>query len=79
MLLSALGLGLHQTLQHLYEKGDSFEQFENWIIETTGGPDPIKIGRFNALFTGKAAKLKKLKNLKCLALLTINSGPKMDM
>ena len=51
MLLSALGLGLHQTLQYLYLHGDSFEKFENWIIDTTGSPDPVKIARFNALFT----------------------------
>ncbi len=51
MLLSALGLGLHQTLQYLYMQGNSFEQFEKWIIDTTGSPDPEKIARFNALFT----------------------------
>lgn len=53
MLLSALGLGLHQTLQYLYAEGGSFEQFENWIIETTGGLDPAKVNRFNASFTGE--------------------------
>jgi len=53
MLLSALELGLHQTLQYLYAKDPSFEQFENWIIETTGGPDPKKIAQFNALFNGE--------------------------
>ena len=53
MLLSALELGLHQTLQHLYAQDPSFDQFENWIIETTGGPDPKKITQFNALFTGE--------------------------
>jgi hypothetical protein len=53
MLLSALGLGLHQTLQYLYADCDSFEQFEDWIVETTGGLDPVKIALFNALFTGE--------------------------
>ena len=53
MLLSALGLGLHQTLQYLYINGDSFDQFENWIVETTGGLDPVKIAQFNTLFTGE--------------------------
>jgi len=55
MLLSALELGLHQTLQYLYSQDPSFDQFENWIIETTGGPALKKIRLFNALFTGESA------------------------
>ena len=53
MVLNALGLGLHQTLQHLYEHGDSFERFENWVVETGWEPDTEKVRQFNAIFTGE--------------------------
>jgi hypothetical protein len=53
MLLNTLGLGLHQTLQYLYENGDYFDQFENWVIKTGGEPDQEKVRQFNAIFTGE--------------------------
>ena len=53
MLLSALGLGLQQTIVYLYQNGHSFEHFENWIVETTGGLDRAKIDQFNASITGE--------------------------
>ena len=53
MLLSALGLGIHPTLQFLYENGGSFKRFEDWVVETAGEPDPEKVRQFNAIFTGE--------------------------
>lgn len=34
-LLAALGLGLEQTLKHIYSSGGSFESFENWVASVT--------------------------------------------
>lgn len=36
-LLDALGLGLEQTLTYLGREEPSFEEFENWVVQTTGG------------------------------------------
>ena len=55
ILLDVLGLGLEQTIRHVYQTDPNFEQFENWIIDVTGGPDAEKIGRFNQLFTNDTA------------------------
>ena len=37
MVLSALGLGLGETIAYLYRAGPSFEQFERWILERNDG------------------------------------------
>jgi hypothetical protein len=52
-LLTALGLGLEPTMKYLYQTAPSFDQFENWILETTGGIDAERIKQFNHLFTTK--------------------------
>lgn len=54
-MLKALGLGLEQTIKYAYRPDVSFEQFENWILEVTGGPDEERIKQFNRLFTVGAA------------------------
>ncbi len=51
-LLAALGLGLEQTMQYVFHAAPTFEQFENWILEVTGGTDAGKIARFNQLISG---------------------------
>src|SRR5688572_13235072 len=49
-LLSALGLGLEQTIQYLYLENPSFEEFEKWIIQVNGGTIASnKIEEFNLL------------------------------
>ncbi|MFD0766695.1 phytanoyl-CoA dioxygenase family protein [Mucilaginibacter lutimaris] len=53
ILLGALGLGLEQTITHLYQANLSFEAFEEWIIETAGTPDDDTIERFNRIFDGE--------------------------
>jgi hypothetical protein len=57
-LLTVLGLGLEQTGTYLFQTAPSFEEFENWILDVTGGPDPEKISRFNQLFTGENNGIK---------------------
>lgn len=52
VVLDALGLGLEQTMQHLFQTGPSFEEFERWIIETTGGASETQVARINAMITG---------------------------
>jgi len=51
-LLHALGLGLEQTVKYVYHTAPAFDEFEDWIIAVTGGPDSEKIARFNSLFNG---------------------------
>jgi Phytanoyl-CoA dioxygenase (PhyH) len=49
-LLSALGLGLEQTICYLYVEMPAFDQFEEWILQTNG-PNISKerINEFNEL------------------------------
>jgi len=53
-MLDALGVGLEQTIQHLFRTGASFAEFECWIIETTGGCSSMQVARINAMVTGAA-------------------------
>ncbi|HJU46058.1 MAG TPA: phytanoyl-CoA dioxygenase family protein [Chitinophagaceae bacterium] len=54
-LLNVLGLGLEQTLTHLYQTAPSFEAFENWILDINNGQlAEDKIGQFNRLVKGEA-------------------------
>ena len=54
MVLNCLGIGLHQTLQHLYMNVPTFDDFEQWVVTTAGRPDPLRIDRVNATITGRA-------------------------
>jgi len=49
-LLYTLGLGLEQTVKYVYQTVPTFDEFEDWIIETTGKPELTKIERFNKVF-----------------------------
>jgi hypothetical protein len=53
-LLSVLGLGLEPTLKYLYNAGPAFEDFEEWILTTTGGLDLTKIDQFNKMLSGES-------------------------
>lgn len=55
LVTDALGLGLEQTHQYLFRNAPSFEEFERWIVETTGGVDPVQVARINAAVTGTNA------------------------
>jgi hypothetical protein len=52
LVIDALGLGLHQTLSFLHVNGPSFEEFESWIVNTAGRPEPALIERLNAEILG---------------------------
>lgn len=53
-LLSALGLGLEQTVTYLFHENPAFDQFEQWVIERNGGSVPSeKIVDFNHLIVQK--------------------------
>jgi hypothetical protein len=54
LVFDALGLGLEQTLQYLGQSAPTFEEFERWIIATSGGAPAVEIARINATITGGA-------------------------
>lgn len=49
-LLSVLGLGLEQTLTYVFQYAPAFEEFEQWVVHTSGIPTGEQINRFNSLF-----------------------------
>lgn len=62
-LLAALGLGLEQTIQYLYQTAPTFEQFENWIEYVSGGSiNAEKTNAFNQLFFQKKESAKQLQS-----------------
>lgn len=52
VVLDALGLGLEQAKQHLFQNALSFEAFEQWIIATAGAPSETQVARVNAMVDG---------------------------
>ncbi len=54
LVIHACGLGLEQTSQYLAGAMPSFEEFERWLVQTTGGVAPERVARFNAAVTGGA-------------------------
>jgi len=50
-LLSVLGLGLEQTLGYVFQYAPSLEEFEDWILHTSGTPSLELIDKFNNTFT----------------------------
>ncbi len=54
LVIHALGLGLEQAMQFLHGTAPTFEEFERWVAEMTGGPEPERIARINALISGSA-------------------------
>jgi hypothetical protein len=52
-LLDALGLGLQQTIQCLFQQTLGFSEFEDWIAATAGQPDRLAVERFNAAISGE--------------------------
>jgi hypothetical protein len=57
MLLSALGLGLEQTLSYLFRMAPSFEAFERWIVDVAGVPSPQNVARFNQYLQAGASAI----------------------
>ena len=52
LVFDALGIGLEQTLQYLGQTGPTFEEFERWIVATTGGVADLQVARVNAAIAG---------------------------
>ncbi len=52
LVVQAMGLTLHQTFQHVFREGTTFDAFESWIVATAGEPDAIRVERLNAAITG---------------------------
>jgi hypothetical protein len=52
-VLNALGLGLHQSLSHLYDHAPSFAEFEAWVVATAGQPGRLQVERLNADIAGR--------------------------
>lgn len=50
--LDAIGLGLEQTHRYLSKVDLSFEEFEAWVVKTTGGVAPEQVARLNAALSG---------------------------
>jgi hypothetical protein len=51
LVIHASGLGLEQAVNYL-GRAPSFEEFERWIIATTGGVAPEQVARINAAVIG---------------------------
>jgi len=54
LVIHASGLGLEQTMSYLGRQAPRFEEFERWIVATTGGVAPERIARINAAVAGAA-------------------------
>jgi hypothetical protein len=48
LVVHATGLGLEQTATYLGRAAPSFEDFERWVVATTGGVSPERVARINA-------------------------------
>jgi ectoine hydroxylase-related dioxygenase (phytanoyl-CoA dioxygenase family) len=51
LIIDALGVGLEQTMEHLFAAAPTFEEFERWIVETAGPVAPLQAARINAAVT----------------------------
>jgi hypothetical protein len=51
LVIHASGLGLEQTVSFL-GRAPSFDEFERWIVATTGGVAPQRVARINAAVAG---------------------------
>jgi hypothetical protein len=52
LVIDAVGVGLEQTIQHLFAAAPSFAEFERWIVATAGPIAPLQAARINAAVTG---------------------------
>lgn len=52
LVVHACGLGLEQTLDYLGQTTPTFDAFERWIVEITGGVEPERVARINATIAG---------------------------
>jgi hypothetical protein len=52
LVIHASGLGLEQTSSYLGSAMPGFEEFERWVVSTTGGIAPERVARINAAVAG---------------------------
>jgi hypothetical protein len=52
LVIHATGIGLEQTADYLGGNAPVFEDFERWIVQTTGGVAPERVARINAAVSG---------------------------
>jgi hypothetical protein len=55
LVIHASGLGLEQATNYLFREAPSFDEFEQWIVATTGGVAPDQVARINAAVMDDAA------------------------
>jgi hypothetical protein len=53
LVIHASGIGLEQTARYLGSAAPGFEEFEAWIVATTGGIAPERVARINAAILGR--------------------------
>ena len=53
VVFDGLGLVIEETLRYLYQEGPDYEAFEGWVVERSGGLDPQRIDRINAVTEGR--------------------------
>lgn len=52
IVLSALGVGLEQTMRYVLREAPDFEALEAWIARMAGAPEPATVARIQALVDG---------------------------
>ena len=58
LVIHASGVGLEQTLGYLTIEAPSSEEFERWVVATSGGVEPERVARINAAVTGRSSPMK---------------------
>lgn len=53
LVIHACGIGLEQSASHIGRQAESYEEFERWIVATTGGISAARIARINAAVKGR--------------------------
>jgi hypothetical protein len=52
LMLDTLGLGIEQAMTHLFQSRPELGDFENWVLEAAGTPDPETVARYHAWLDG---------------------------
>ncbi len=63
LVIHASGIGLEQAMNYLLREAPSFDEFERWIVATTGGVEPERIARINAAVVGREPPAETARSL----------------
>ncbi|WP_112479393.1 phytanoyl-CoA dioxygenase family protein [Vibrio variabilis] len=66
LVLDALGIGLNQAYQFLYAQKPSLDDFEEWVVATSGEPSQTRVERLNADITGSDYSKETLDRLNAI-------------